>query len=82
MMPFFIHQVINNAPPSDQFLLALKKVSGMGKTKYFVGSICSLLKKKKKKRDFVETSKEKSSMNYFMHSIYLSAYFYKFCLII
>ncbi len=49
------------------FLLAIKKKSGMGKTKYFVGSICS--ENKKKERDFVETSKEKSSMNYFMHSI-------------
>lgn len=82
-MPFFVHQVINNAPPSDQFFVGYKKKVWNGQNKIFCWLHLFAPENKKKERDFVETSKEKSSMNYFMHSIYLCAYyFYKKKLII
>jgi hypothetical protein len=49
-MSFFVHQVIHNLPPSDQFFVGYKKKSGMGKTKYFVGSIRSPLKTRRRER--------------------------------
>jgi len=58
------------------FLLAIKKSLEWAKQNILLAPfVCP--QKQEEERDFVETSKEKSSMNYFMHSIYLCAYFYK-----
>jgi hypothetical protein len=40
------------------FLLAIKKRSGMGKTKYFVGSICSPLKTRRKREILLKLQKK------------------------
>jgi hypothetical protein len=58
MMPFFVHQVINNAPPSYQFFVGYKKKVWNGQTKYFVGSIYSPLKTRRKREILLKLQKK------------------------